>query len=385
MHSTNLNSGSSTLSAKERQRLDACHRRGKELLAQHDLDYAHEMFVQCVTGDPGNLAYVESMLENLRAQHGGHPKKRLRFFRTAASRALKNAAAAHDHRLALRLAIDALCSDPWHVASLHVIADTCAAQHFNAVELAYLKQALEGSPKDADVNRHCARSLARMGQFDQAIACWHRVEEIDGNDREAAEMISRLAEEKMKYPGGKPPMRATNVGQPASVEEETASEERVRQGVQALPEIPFSPRQLVERAIEIDPADVSNYLKLAELLCEMEHYENAERTLMRALEYCAQRQLIENALERVRSQRRAAEWEAAEIERQKELRAQRKGFRMPWLELVLVAAGMALLFQFMPSWWEALSGKVVGHAQLLMIICNVLALVLLILCRQWKK
>jgi hypothetical protein len=87
--------------------------------------------------------------------------------------------------------------------------------HHNEVELVYLKQALEANPKDADVNRHCARSLARMGQFDQAIACWHRVEKIVPGDREVARMISELSEQKvwrgaeLREHAGKPKPQAT--------------------------------------------------------------------------------------------------------------------------------------------------------------------------------
>jgi hypothetical protein len=58
---------------------------------------------------------------------------------------------------------------------------------------------------------------------------------------------------------------------------------------------------------------------------------------------------------------------------------------MPWLELVLLTAGVALLFQMMPSWWAALSGKLAAHAQVLLIVGNAVALVLLIIWRQWKK
>ncbi len=36
-----------------------------------------------------------------------------------------------------------------------------------------------------------AESLARMGQFDQAIACWHRIEELDKGNDEARRKISR--------------------------------------------------------------------------------------------------------------------------------------------------------------------------------------------------
>jgi hypothetical protein len=55
---------------------------------------------------------------------------------------------------------------------------------------------------------------------------------------------------------------------------------------------------------------------------------------------------------------------------------------MPWLELALVGAGVALLFQLFPSWWAAVAAKVVEHAQLLLIVINVLVLVALVMWRN---
>lgn len=352
---------------------------------EKDHEYAHEMFYECVRGDQGNLQYVEAMLQNLRARYSDNKKNSRHLLPLSGTKDFRKALSHQSWADVLSLGIRLLERDPWNVATLHGLARACEALHYNEVELAYLKQAMDAAPKDADVNRHCAKSLARMGQFDQAIACWHRVEEIHRNDREAAEMISRLAEERMKYPGGKPPAGAKSLGQATGIEEQTTKEIRETQGMQVPPEIPLTPRERLERAIEEDPADVSNYLKLSELLCEMEHFENAERTLMRAMEYCAQRQLIEDKLATVRAQRNATESKAAELQRQKELRAQRKGFRMPWLELLLVGAGVALLFQFMPSWWDTLSQKAMAHAQVLLIALNVVVLVTLILWRQWKS
>ena len=44
-----------------------------------------------------------------------------------------------------------------------------------------------------------------MGQFDQAIACWHRVEQAKPHDEEALQAISRLSVEKTIHKGGYDP------------------------------------------------------------------------------------------------------------------------------------------------------------------------------------
>jgi len=46
-----------TISPATRKRLQLCFERANKLMAQQDHDYAHELFTQCVLGDPGNIFY----------------------------------------------------------------------------------------------------------------------------------------------------------------------------------------------------------------------------------------------------------------------------------------------------------------------------------------
>lgn len=370
---------------KER-RLAECFERGRHLAAvERNYDYAHAMFTECLSQSPGTLEYAEALIANLKTKFGNDKKAARHLFRVQGVKEFTATLGRENWLEALRLGLDVLKADPWHVRTLRGMASACEALHFNEVELVYLKQALEAAPKDLGVNRHCARSLARMGQYDQAIVCWHRVEEIHQHDHEATEMISRLAAEKMTYPGGKPPGANKKAEQTTTDSEANVSEVERELPSAAQAEIPLLPRQRLERAIEADPADVSNYLKLTELLCEVSHYENAERTLLRALDHCAQRQLIEDALEVVRTKLAEAKREAEAIARQRESRAQQNGVRIPWIEFVLAAAGVALLFQIVPSWWNAVLEAIWANAQVLLIAGNVMVLLGLILWYQWKR
>jgi len=51
---------------------------------------------------------------------------------------------------------------------------------------------------------------------------------------------------------------------------------------------------------------------------------------------------------------------------------------MPWLELALVGAVVALLLQIFPSWWDAVAAFAVEHLQILLILANVVVVVVLI-------
>lgn len=318
-------------------RLSDCYKRGLHLArCEKNYDYAHVMFTECVLHDPGSLQFVEAMIQNLRARTPHAKKTRSLLFRSK-NRTLKKALQRQDWNSVFSAGIDCLQNDPWDVAALRALADACAALHYNEIELTYLKQALDAAPKNVDVRRHCARSLARMGQFDQAIACWHRVETLVGKDEEAARMISILAEEKLKYPGGCPPVRRSeNV--PAPVPEP--------ENVQ--PDIVFSPTQKLEQAIADDPKCVTNYLDLARLLLSSNRFQAAETVLVAAVAACGEQRELAGELERVRHLSAERQRQLTE-ERSIEQQLDDAPLRVPWFELLLAAALTMLVVQLVPS------------------------------------
>lgn len=365
----------------QNKRLRGCFVRGEQRAAAQDHDYAHLMFAECVAGDPGNLEYVEAMLQNLRARAAGAKKKP----RGRLSKPLRTAVQQEQWAEVLRLGVAVLADNPWQVATLHAMAQACEALHYNEVELAYLKEALDANPKDVEVNRHCGRSLARMGQFDQAIACWHRVEQLAGGDAEATQMISHLAEEKLRYPGGRPP--TTDATPPVAMEDsaDEAPDEIEYEAVQAPPEIPRSPQQKLEDAIREDPANVGNYLRLAELCCELGNYDRAERVLADAEENCAQKSRIDQARQTVHDQRTEAAQQAAREEQQKKQRAEGVGSRVPVLETILAAAVVGLVLQLVPGLWSSVATFMGGNVRGMLMLLNIAILAGLIWWQQRAK
>jgi tetratricopeptide (TPR) repeat protein len=303
-----------SISPGVRRQLQACFERGTKVSKDdQDFDYAHEMFADCVARDPSNLVYVEAMMDNLQQKYNNNKKgARLKGF--GGRGAFKKAVAQQDWREVLKLGIDLLKTNPWDVAALRAMAEACAALHYNEVELRYLKNALDANPKDIEVNRHCARSLARMGQFDQAIACWHRVEERNKRDPEAPKMISELTMEKTRQSrgviddeelAGEGASHAkTKPAAPPKSEQKT-EKKKADHG-------PTNPRERLEASIAKDPAEISNYLELAELLSVEGDHTEVENVLTRALHASGNdiriREQLENAqIRRARSQVAIAE------------------------------------------------------------------------------
>jgi tetratricopeptide (TPR) repeat protein len=296
-----------------RQRLQRCFDRGKEVLRQEkpDHDYAHTMFTECVLHDPANLEYVEALLGNLqRKYHNNKRGARLKGFGGRGT--FKKAVSAEDWPEVFRQGLELLKVNPWDVPTLRALAHACQSNHYNEVELRYLKNALDVNPKDIEVNRHCAESLARMGQFDQAIACWHRIEELDKGNMEARKRISELTIAKTRglpgletTPSGRtaPTAGAATAhkasGQAAPKSESTkppsgpptvSSEAASPLGGKRAPIAAASPPpsaadiEALEQAVARDETDLEVYVQLAEAYTQDARYREAIQTLKRALD-----------------------------------------------------------------------------------------------------
>jgi len=176
-----------------------------------------------------------------------------------------------------------------------------------------------------------------------AMACWHRIEEITGGNREATEMILRLAEEKLKYPGGKPPAKR-----------KTEAE------VQKPPET-----QAAEACDEQQPP--------------------AEAEPLLAANSSDPARDIERAAQEEASKRASHEPTESETSAERQPRRTKRVFRMPWLELALVAAVVALLLQIFPSWWDAVAAFAIEHAQILLIVANAVILLFLVFLKRMTE
>lgn len=300
------------VNAALRRRLQQCYDHGTKLAAQesYDFDYAHTLFAECVMRDPGNLMYVDAMLQNLqRKYHNNKKGSRLAMF--AGKGPLKKAVSHRAWAVVLELGPDALKSNPWDTVTLRAMADACAAYGYTDVELRYLRNALDANPRDAEVNRHCALSLARIGNFDQAIACWHRVEEARPTDPEPPEMINRLQLDKTharaaghaegsrgkavhKHGGSASPAESRSRAEPPKEHdlEEPAAKPRRR-------EIEQTPRQKLEQALSYNPNDTDSYLELAQLHLDEHRFADAERVLARGLAATGNNLAIQDQLDQV--------------------------------------------------------------------------------------
>jgi len=261
-------------SPAKRKRLQQSFEQANNLMRQENYDYANELFSQCVVGDPSNVPYAQSYLANLKLKYSNNKKgSNLAAIQGIGPKGMvKKSSVQKNWPAVIKHGLDMLKLNPWHVPTLKAMAAACEGLGCLQTQLVYLKMALEPNPKDVDVNRLCAHALDEAGRFDEAITCWHRVEQVKPGDEEAARAIASLTVKKTIQKGG------WEKGQ--DVSQQRFGRDSGGGGESG----DLTPEQRLEREIRRNPKDLSKYTELAELYIRTETFAKAEEILSRAYE-----------------------------------------------------------------------------------------------------
>ncbi len=271
------NSGDGELSPRKRQQLQQCFQRASSAAGKGDFDYATQLYKMCVASDPRNLLYAQNFVGNLQKKYNNN-KKGSRFAGVkgaGAKTAVKKAQLQKDWRGLIKAGLGVLELNPWESSTLAAMAKACEELEYDDCELLYLRTALDANMKDPELNRLCGRALARQEQFDQAILCWHRVQQANPDDEEAKRAIGDLTVQKTIHQGGYEDAESST----EVMADKMAQAERQGAGGSRL-----TPEEQLEKAIGKEPSDTSNYLQLADLHISKDRYDEAEAVLQRALE-----------------------------------------------------------------------------------------------------
>ena len=288
--------------------LQQCFEQGSKVSASGNYDYATQMFTQCVTGDPANLLYTQNFISNLQKKYNNNKTgAKLAGMRSAGAKtAVKKSSVSKDWLGVITNGLKVLELNPWDTAALADMAQACDQLKFDEAQIVYLKAALDADIKDPEVNRLLGRALGRQGQFDQAIACWMRVQQAKPNDEEARRSIANLTVEKTIHKGGYEEAESSTQ---VMVDKQQQAERQGRAGGTA------SPEEQLEKRLKKDPANMSLYLELADLHSKEERFEQAVEVLNRGLQASGgaveMRERLEDAeLRRARHQLAIAEKKA---------------------------------------------------------------------------
>jgi tetratricopeptide (TPR) repeat protein len=255
----------------KRKRMQKAFEHASLQMKQDNFDYATALLTDCVTHDPDNAIYLQSFLGNLRKKYNNNKKgAKFALLSSAGPRSgLKKCQLQKDWEGVLRNGFELLKLNPWDSGVLCLMATACDELGYEQTELVYLRMALDADSKSPDINRQAAISLARRQMYEQAIACWHRVEQAKPGDEEAQKAIGDLTVEKTIKESGYEKAKDTRqvmVGAAKPGMEEITPEERL------------------EKQISKKPDEIQLYYELAQLHLTAERYDEAEKVLKRAVD-----------------------------------------------------------------------------------------------------
>ncbi len=259
-----------------RKRLEKLFEAGNKQAGQEKLDYASDLFTECVQGDPGNLVYLQSFMTNLHKRYGSAKKlgPMVQFKERGARAALKKATAQCDWDAAIQQGILVLRANPWDVPTLTSMATACAgiltqegasaAVTYGDCELYLLKCAFDAGPRDkpdAEVCRQLAEALAKRERYPEAINFWHKVELVRPDDELPKRQIATLTV--LQHQAKEPKSEGAKTGKAAATGKQDQQEE-------------FTHEDRLKQRIQRNPKDLTAYDELANLYSNTDRYVEAE-------------------------------------------------------------------------------------------------------------
>jgi tetratricopeptide (TPR) repeat protein len=281
----NSNSGNSSgnggLSPAARRRLQALFDSASKSLQSNQFDYAIDLLSQCVVGDPGALIYVQKLLEALYRKYNNNRKgSTLASMRSAGAKAsIKKSTMTKDWPGVIKNGIEVLKLNPWDIPTLLNMAKACEMLGQSDTQLAYLKGGLNADQKSGEVNREAAIALTKLGDYDQAIACWTRVRTAPKADvDEANREVANLQVQKTMI------QTTSRMEKHASAEGSASDEKSAGSSAPTAGSKNLTQAQRLEEKISANPADATAYVELADYYTKEERWSDAESTLRRALD-----------------------------------------------------------------------------------------------------
>jgi tetratricopeptide (TPR) repeat protein len=299
---------------QQRKRLEKLFEAAAKQDSLAKLDYATDLYADCVRGDPGSLVYVQCLMTVLHKRYVSAKKLPLAQFKARGERAaLKKAIAQCNWDEALQQGIEVLLVNPWDVPTLTQMATACGgilreegmsvAVSYGDCELFYLKCAVDASPRDkpdAEVCIQLAEALKKRDRYQEAITFWHKVELVRPDDqlpkREIATLTVLLQQSRnTQFEGDKKPTPGAGGAKP----EELTYEDRLKLRIQR------------------SPKDLAAYDELANLHLNVDNYDKALEVLNQKLAAANNDVAVQETIEDVQLKALRSKWIEADAKAKK--------------------------------------------------------------------
>jgi tetratricopeptide (TPR) repeat protein len=263
-----------------------CWKTGTEALAKQNWDYSIKMFGQAVEQVPDNLLYRQSYRGAICKKFGDNKTgakmagARLMGTRTK----IKKARLQSKWDLVDQEATRGLAVNPWDPALNAEIGEACVNLGYSEVAQFFFEKAVEGDPDNKHYNRQLALLLEERGNYSRAIDCWAKIFKQDPLNSEARSKMTQL-QAKTVMEGGYDTAKSTQEVRSSGTHTAYDEARAGRTSAQAAADGPgMSVEADLQRAIRKEPANVQNYLKLADYYKREKQLDEARQTFQKALE-----------------------------------------------------------------------------------------------------
>ncbi|HUG92942.1 MAG TPA: tetratricopeptide repeat protein [Planctomycetaceae bacterium] len=259
-------------------------RKGTDALAKQNWDYAIDAFGRAVEQVPANLVYRQSYRGAICKKYGDNKTgARMSGARLMGTRTkIKKARMQSKWDVVDQEATKGLAVNPWDTWLNAEIGEACVNLGYSEVAQFFYEKAVEGDPDNKPYNRNLALLLEERGNYSRAIECWAKIYKQDPLNTEARSKMTQL-QAKTVMEGGYDTAKSTQ-----EVRSGQTAYDDARAGRASGPAAADGPGMSAEadfqRAIRKEPANVQNYLKLADLYKRENRLELAAETFHKALD-----------------------------------------------------------------------------------------------------
>lgn len=172
-------------SAQRRLELRRLFEQARQLLVVGHAEDARRRLAHCAAEDPGNLIYVDHLLQAVARS----PQRKVRGRWLGERARLRRALGRSAWEEILRLGPQELTNGPEDGEILVGLANACGRMGFDEAQLRYIRAACARSPDDPEVNQAAGQAWAEAGYFEQALSCWQQL--IDSGHAENSQDLQR--------------------------------------------------------------------------------------------------------------------------------------------------------------------------------------------------
>lgn len=262
-------------------------RKGTDALAKQNWDYAIDAFGRAIEQVPENLVYRQSYRGAICKKYGDNKSgARMSGAKLMGTRTrIKKARMQSKWEQVDQEATKGLAVNPWDPSLNAEIAEACSNLGYSDAAQFFFEKALEGDPDNKHYNRQLALLLEERGNYARAIDCWAKIFKLDPLNTEARSKMTQL-QARTVMEGGYDSAKSTQEvrsGQHTAYDE--ARSGRTSGAAAGAVDGPgMSLEADLQRAIRKEPANVQNYLKLADYYKRDKNLEQAHETFQKALE-----------------------------------------------------------------------------------------------------